>query len=135
MGDVRTAEGEVGVDREGGGAGGLVAGDVLDEGGAGALDGDGAEADDVAHELTRGAEDVVLPEGGGDDGRALEAGVDVAPGLEVDVLDLLVAELLADEVDEAVLVVDVDGEVGEAGLGDEVGDGELGGDAGSPAGP
>ena len=41
--------------------------------------GDRAEADEVAQEEAVVAEDVVLPEHRGDDGRALEAVVDVAP--------------------------------------------------------
>ena len=70
-------------------------------------------------------EDVVLPEDGADDRAALEAGVHVAPGRQVDVLHLLLVQLLADVVEQAVLVVDVDREVREAGLGHQVGDGEL----------
>ena len=72
-------------------------------------------------------EDIMLPEGGRDDSRTLEAIVDIAPGLEVDVLNLLAVDLLADEVEETVLVVDIDGEVGETRLRDDVHDRQFAG--------
>src|SRR3954451_11388622 len=67
----------------------------------------------------------MLPEGGGDDGAALEAGLDPAPGGEVDVLHLLLVELLTHIVQQPVLVIHEDGEVGEAWLRYHVLDGQL----------
>ena len=75
------------------------------------------------------SQDLMLPEGGRDDGRALEAVGYIAPGLEIDVLNLLAVDLLADEVEETVLIVDIDREVGETGLRDQVHDGQLAGGA------